>query len=399
VEKLVPGGDGLARHEGKVVFVPGALPGEKVRVRLRESRKDFARAEIEAVLAPSPERIAAPCPVAGRCGGCEWQHIAYPEQLRQKVSMVQDALRRVGGIIRPDPAIEAGNPWGYRSRARLQAAPGGRLGFLARGSHEVVPIETCPVAHPALDALIRAGVPGEIAKRDAGGSLMAWGHGSTSALAPLASGPRGGRRDEGDPDSESPALSTPAQGPGSEVLRAGILGKAIEFDLRCFFQSNVGLLEKLIPFALDGLSGSTAMDLYCGVGLFGAFLADRFDRILAVESNPASLDFARRNIPGTGHRFLEGRLEDLAAQGRLGEETPDAVVVDPPRAGLDGEVREWLRDARPPKLVYVSCNPVTLARDLKDLAAAGFVLKDLRLFDFYPQTAHIESVARLDYPR
>ena len=142
------------------------------------------------------------------------------------------------------------------------------------------------------------------------------------------------------------------------------------------------------------------MDLYCGVGLFGAFLADRFRSVLAVEENPASLAYARRNIPGGGHTFLEGRLEDLVMQGKLGgaDGVPEAVVVDPPRPGLDHAVRDWLAEARPPRLVYVSCNPVTLARDLKGLLAAGFRLESLRLFDFYPQTAHIEAVARLDYP-
>jgi 23S rRNA (uracil1939-C5)-methyltransferase len=185
-----------------------------------------------------------------------------------------------------------------------------------------------------------------------------------------------------------------------EEVYADVLGKAIRFDLRCFFQSNLEMLERLVPWSLDGLAGGTAMDLYCGAGLFGAFLADRFRRVVAVEENPAALAWARRNIPGEGHLFLEGRLEDLAAAGRLGGagSPPEAVVVDPPRPGLDPAVRAWLAAARPPRLVYVSCNPVTLARDLKDLLAAGYRLDALRLFDFYPQTAHVEAAARLSLP-
>lgn len=387
IEKLVPGGEGLARHAGKVVFVAGGLPGERLRVRLTESKKDYARGEAVEILAASPERVKPPCPVADRCGGCDWQHLSYPEQLRQKVALAADALRRVGGIAWPGLAIEAGEPWRYRSRARLHAAPGGRLGFLARGSRQVIPLAGCPVAHPALNALIAAG-PGS---GPAAEQYLAWGDSRARAMAPPQSP---------SPRSEGPADSgVPTSGPGGELCTQ-VLGKPIRFDLGCFFQSNVAMLEKLLPYALEGLSGDSAMDLYCGVGIFGAFLADRFRSVLAVEENPASLAYARRNIPGPDAVFLEGKLEDLALQGRLGGtgRRPDAVVVDPPRPGLDAAVRDWLAGNRPPRLVYVSCNPVTLARDLKSLTAAGFRLQDLRLFDFYPQTAHVEAVAKLEHP-
>jgi 23S rRNA (uracil1939-C5)-methyltransferase len=383
VEKLVPGGEGLARHEGKVVFVPGALPGERVRARLVESRKDYARAEIAALLLPSPDRADPPCPLAGRCGGCDWQHLSRDAQLRHKISLAADALRRVGGVEWPGLDIEAGKPWGYRNRAQLHAAPGGRLGFKARGGAEVVPAAACPVADPALDALLARGIrPGQEPR--GGGRYparyLAWGAGGKGALAP----------ETGSGGSE----------PARAEIAAEVLGKVIRFDLRCFFQSNVEMLERLLPWALDGLAGGTAMDLYCGAGLFGAFLADRFRRVVAVEENPAALEWARRNIPGDGHLFLEGRLEDLAAAGLLdgAGAAPEAVVVDPPRPGLDPAVRAWLAAARPPRLVYVSCNPVTLARDLKDLLASGYRLDALRLFDFYPQTAHVEAAARLSLP-
>jgi 23S rRNA (uracil1939-C5)-methyltransferase len=394
VEKLVPGGEGLARHQGKVIFVPGALPGEQVRARLVESRKDYARAEVEAVLRPSPDRISPPCPLAGRCGGCDWQHLSHEAQLRHKVSLVADALRRLGGLEWPGLAIEAGSPWGYRNRARLHPAGGGRLGFKERGGSAVIAAAACPVADPALEALLARGLPAPAdaasGHRASLAGYQAWGRGGASALA--ASGPESGGPLPGD--------GAPSSGRGEAwpELSVPILGKDIRFDLRCFFQSNVEMTERLIPHALEGLSGGVAMDLYCGVGLFGAFLADRFRTVVAVEENPVSLAYARRNIPGTGHAFLEGRLEDLAARGLPGMpsgKAPEAVVVDPPRPGLDAAVRAWLAEARPPRLVYVSCNPVTLARDLKTLSGAGFRLDSLRLFDFYPQTAHVEAVARL----
>jgi 23S rRNA (uracil1939-C5)-methyltransferase len=156
------------------------------------------------------------------------------------------------------------------------------------------------------------------------------------------------------------------------------------------------MLNKLIPFALAGLKGRAAMDLYCGIGLFGTFLKDSFNRILAVEENPIALSYARRNI-GNNHVFLQGKLEEMVLKGQreLLEFHPEVILVDPPRSGLDVSVQNYLVSQRPEKLVYVSCNPVTLARDLKVLLGSGFVLEDLRLFDFYPQTSHIEVVAKL----
>jgi 23S rRNA (uracil1939-C5)-methyltransferase len=163
----------------------------------------------------------------------------------------------------------------------------------------------------------------------------------------------------------------------------------------CFFQSNLAVLDTLVPWALEGLSGESAADLYCGVGLFGSFLAERFPRVISVESSATSLSYARRNITGASHEFypmsVEQWIQSGAAPGGL-----DAVVVDPPRAGLGAEAREWLTADPPRQLVYVSCNPVTLARDLRVLTGTGaMVLQEVRLFDFYPQTSHIEAVAKL----
>ncbi|MDQ3000404.1 MAG: class I SAM-dependent RNA methyltransferase [Fibrobacterota bacterium] len=448
IEKLVPGGDGLARHEGKVIFVPMTLPGEKVRVRIVDSKKDFARAEPVEILTPSPDRVTPPCPVFGRCGGCDWQHISYEAQLREKVAMVEDALRRTGGLIFPGLAIEPGKPWRYRNRIQIHRRPSGEGGFLARTSHAVVPIKTCPVASEAFDPLFsRPGNPTDsvtsvpfqereafreptVRERraealsgyphkgrdgsggnsgnadDEGRRYSAWTHPQLGAAGdflisdePDATGPGIIVSRTGDGALESKPipeyLGPRAEGTKGEIA-VDILGKTIRFDLRCFFQSNLEMIEKLIPFALEGLEGEEALDLYCGVGLFGAFLKDRFKRVLAVESNSVSLEYALRNI-GDTHHFLRGRLEDLLLEerGHLAGCRPDAIVVDPPRDGLEKTVREFLIAKKPARIVYVSCNPVTLARDLKTLLAAGFILDDLRLFDLYPQTAHVEAVAKL----
>jgi 23S rRNA (uracil1939-C5)-methyltransferase len=444
IEKLVPGGDGLARHEGKVYFVPMTLPGERVRVRVIDSKKDFARAEAVEILSPSPDRAKPGCPVFGRCGGCDWQHIAYQAQLREKVSMVEDALRRTGGLTFPGIQIEGGKPWRYRNRIQIHRGPDGKAGFLARTSHAVVPIATCPVSGTAFDYLFNRPVgaaprPSEDARernasgrdrrnedgwnrdrRGEGRRFAAWTHPLPDGAGDILISEEPGATGPGlilppaasavSADPEGPQADSARTGPGTPVpeylgprvegttgeIDASILGRTIRFDLRCFFQSNVEMVEKLIPFALEGLKGEMALDLYCGVGLFGAFLKDAFARVLAVEENPISLEYALRNI-GDTHDFLRGRVEDLLGQerGMLASCRPDAIVVDPPREGLDAAVRDFLIAKKPPRLVYVSCNPVTLARDLKILLARGFALDDLRLFDFYPQTAHVEAVAKL----
>jgi len=173
-----------------------------------------------------------------------------------------------------------------------------------------------------------------------------------------------------------------------------VCGRDIVFSVGCFFQSNLSVLSMLVPFAIDGLAGKRAADLYCGVGLFGAFLAQSFDRITAVESSTHSLSYARRNLVGDSHEFFPMSIEGWIESGAAGSSF-DAAIVDPPRTGLSPEVRRWLRRSRPSRLVYVSCNPVTLARDLGELAGGSFDLDDVGLFDFFPQTSHVETVARL----
>ncbi len=390
IEKLVPGGDGLARLDGRVVFIPFTLPGEKVRARVTEAKKDFLRAVPLEILAPSPDRAAPPCPVFGRCGGCDWQHIAPPAQLRHKLALAEDALRRVGGLSFPGLSIEGGEPWRYRNRVQIHRDASGAAGFLGRASHDLVAIRDCPISRPAFDPLFAPAAPAAGPGARFPGSrpfagtrrFAAWSH-------PL---PEGG-------DflvSADPAAAGLCRTGEAAEIAAPLLGKTLRFDLRCFFQSNVEMTARLVPYALEGLSGRLALDLYCGVGLFGTFLADRFEHVLAVEENPAALEYARRNI-GVTHGFLRGRVEELlrAERGPLAEAKPDAIVVDPPRTGLDRAVAAFLIAKRPARLVYVSCDPVTLARDLKSLLAAGFALEDLRLFDFYPQTAHVEAVAKL----
>jgi 23S rRNA (uracil1939-C5)-methyltransferase len=370
IEKLIPGGNGMGRHEGRVVFVSGVLPGEDVVVEIVEAKKDFARARLVSVEKPSPERVTPPCELAGVCGGCDWLHIDPAAQARLKVELARESLQRMGGFGWPGLTIETGAALGYRNRVQIHTDRSGGAGFLGRGGHDFVRVAECPVAHPALAPVF--------AEKPASGRpprFLAYGHTDGSGQPRLA-------REDVDPNAEI-------------IVR--ILDRDIAFPLRGFFQSNLEMTARLIPFALEGLSGRAALDLYSGVGLFGAFLKDHFEHVVCVEYNRHALAYARRNVGEKGV-FVTEALEMVVGtpeDNPLDRVSPQAAVIDPPREGLDKAVRAWLVGKPVPLLVYVSCNPVTLARDLKELLAGPYELEDMRLFDFYPQTSHIEAVARL----
>ncbi len=376
VEKLVAGGDGLGFLDGKAVFVPGVLPGETARVRLVERRRDFDRAQLLEVRAVSPDRVSPACPVAGVCGGCDWMHISHERQLELKREILRESMRRAGGIEGGgmeygEIGIEKGPPLGYRNRAQIHRDREGRLGYMGARSVRIVPVEGCPIAVAPIDGLFRArGTRGGGGNSHVPGSLdrfIVFSNGEWLASEGI------------DDDRE---LSIP------------VLGTPISLSVGCFFQGNLTVLDRLASFALEGLGGDTAADLYCGVGLFGGLLGARFKRITAVESSSLSVSFARRNIRGAESEFFPMTVEQWIVSGAA-RKPPDAVIVDPPRAGLGPEVRHHLCALKAPRLVYVSCNPVTLARDLGQLVRAGYALEGLRIFDFYPQTSHIETVARL----
>ncbi len=371
IESLVPGGDGLARHEGKVIFIPGVLPGERVQARLHHSKRDFARAEAVSILEASPDRVAPGCAAADRCGGCDWLHIAPEAQTRLKVAMAREAYRRSGGFDYEILSIETGEPWGYRNRLQVHADRQGRLGFMGRQTRNVAVVPACPVAHEALQPLFRSRATNPRITR-----LQAFGHATRGRL-------ESARED---------------QTPGG-IVNVRVLGRDFVFPLTGFFQSNVAMLEKLIPWVLQGLPdppGHCAMDLYSGVGLFASFLADHFETVVAVEEQAMAAEFIKQNAGPrvevhTGKLEEWGRLDLLSPASRK----PDLILVDPPREGLHADARHFLLETAAEKMIYVSCDVVTQARDLKVLLAGGYRLEALQLFDFYPQTHHVEAVAKL----
>ncbi len=360
VEKLVSGGDGLIRDGGLVVFVPGVLPGETVTYRPGPVKKGFARGVLIGVESASTDRRKPPCSLYGRCGGCDFMHVSDEAQARYKALMVQETFRRLGKTEIELPTIVTGPAWGYRSRLQLHKDGLGTTGFKARGSDKTVAVAKCPVAAPGFVSLLASG-----------GQDIPVGRTNVFAVG----------------------TSAFIEGRDARVTLE-VAGKRLASSLDGFFQSNLTLLPQLIAEVLDALpsSGRRVLDLYGGSGLFGAFLADRFETVIVVEQNGAALALARENVVGPLHEFYESSLEAWVSS--RAQKGLDAIVVDPPRTGLSPEVTHYLAGEPAPVLVYVSCNPDTLARDTRSLEAAGWRMTALKLFDFYPQTAHCEAVAR-----
>jgi 23S rRNA (uracil1939-C5)-methyltransferase len=395
IEKLVAGGDGLAFHEGKAVFVPLALPGETVEARVDEARRDYAKAELLEVVEANPRRVEPVCPIYASCGGCNLQHLDYPAQVEAKALILAEAFRRTGRMDLGALAVLPSMPFGYRNRLQLHVAPSGGLGFMRRSGNEVVEAPSCPIAVDSLRAWL------EERARSAGATGPAQGRPSGSA-SPAA---RPGAAATGHAAAALDTLSSGASrfvvfGAGNEVwveqgeAELQVAGETIRFRVEGFFQSNLHLLELFVPRLFEGLSGERAADLYCGVGLFSRFLGRRFAHLVCVERDAAALELARHNVPGSGHEFAPLAVEDWVRTKSAGLRF-DCVLADPPRTGLSAAVRSWMIRARIPALLYLSCDPVTMARDIGELTRSGYVLKSLEGLDFYPQTSHLESFARL----
>lgn len=377
IETLSAGGDGLAFHAGKAVFVPFVAPGDRVNVRVVQEKPDYIRAELRSVLVPSGDRVEPPCPSycgsgeagADACGGCSLMHVSYPAQLAAKKRIVEEAFRRTGGLEGVSAEIEGGPAFGYRNRAQFHFTENRRPGYSKRLSSEILAVPGCPILVSGLRAWLEASALSD----DAWKTLKPFMAGKDRFIA-------FGTEDR-----------AYLEGPDGE-LTVSLLGLPVRFHLRGFFQSNLAMLERLIPAVCDGLSGDRAADLYCGVGLFGAFLKERFARLVCVEQDPRAVGYAWGNV-GKMADYSASTMEEWTASPQA-RQRYDHVVVDPPRAGLAPQVRAWLSASKPESIGYVSCDPVSLARDAGELWKAGYEPIMVKAFDFYPQTAHIETYAR-----
>jgi len=399
IESLAHLGAGIARDGGKVVFVPYTAPGDVVRARVMEEKSRFARAVLEEVLEPSPHRVEPLCPYFGDCGGCQWQHVAYPTQLQYKARIVAEQLEHVGKL--PGVAVReiAGmsDPWGYRNSARLTVGSDGTLGFQRSESHDVVGVEDCLILHPSLRDLLR---------------LLDVEFPELMALT-LRLGTRTGERmvvleTAGDEPPEievdipvSCALALEdgrvATLIGDTAIHEDVAGRRYRISPTSFFQVNTWGAERLVETVAEALQPQgweRLLDLYCGVGLFGLALAGRVGEVVGVESAPSAVADAVANAEGLDNvAIVEGPAEEAlpALPGAF-----DLAVVDPPRGGIHPLALRALVEKRPRRIAYVSCEPSTLARDCAALVGAGYRLRWVQPVDMFPQTYHIEAVALLE---
>ncbi|HVF91811.1 MAG TPA: class I SAM-dependent RNA methyltransferase [Blastocatellia bacterium] len=394
-ERLSYGGDAVARHEGLAVFIPLAAPGERLRVRIVERKKNFARGVIEEIIEPAPERREPPCRYFGSCGGCQLQHLSYSAQLKAKAASVGEALKRIGKIDWPgDIEIRSSDELGYRTRAQVKIeraarsgkVSGARIGFNRAGSHAVIDVERCPILTPELNSVLAS------LRSDFNGPAR-----SESEFAKFP--PSEIELAAGDLEVGSSPLIP--QAPAETLVRT-IGRERYTFGPSTFFQVNRFLLEELVGEAVGEEFGRLAIDLYAGVGLFTIPLARSFDRVIGVESDPRASAFARLNVSENhvsnvefhNHRTGDWLRSFAAKSGEKSYDLPDLVVLDPPRAGA-AEAILPLIESRPERISYVSCDPTTLARDLRRLLDAGYELKGVKAFDLFPQTYHVETVVRL----
>jgi 23S rRNA (uracil1939-C5)-methyltransferase len=380
VDKWVYGGEGLLRVDGRVVLTPFVLPGEKVRIELGEG----VNARLLEVIEPSPDRVDPPCPLFARCGGCHYQHAPYEFQLARKVEILREQLRRVGKIeYTGEIETISGPPLGYRNRVQVHVLSSGRagrkLGYLARRSHDLVPLTgDCPVASPRLNqalAAMRERLHDARFPRFVR-SLELFTN-ETDVQVNVIDTAQPLRRDFFDWCESVNTLEYPTS-----------LG-TFHVGPKSFFQVNRFLVEKLVDTALGGAEGNAALDLYAGVGLFAIPMARRFISVTAIEAGSSAVRDLEVNAAGA-LRLEHSRVEDYVA--RL-ETTPYFVLADPPRSGLGKEVVAHLNRLAPPRLTIVSCDPATLARDLA--ALPGYGIDRLTLVDLFPQTYHIETVVHL----
>ena len=377
VERIVPGGYGIGFAEDLTVFVPLSAPGDRLKVILERVKGKTAFAEIDSIIGPSVERGVAPCKYFGTCGGCDMQQLPYEGQLSAKAEIVRDSLHRIGKLeIGKIPIIPSPKPLAYRTRALWRAdTREGKMGYYKRNSHDIVDVDHCPILDPALDATL-------LKFRSALDDLVSW---EEKLVVEAAVGT----------DGSVSIFSADSPEPTDEI-NVDAAGESFSFDARTFFQGNLSLVETLVELAVGNTSGDHALDLYCGVGLFSLPLARRFEHVTGVESNDRAITFANTNAKRAGldniRFFAEGVARFLFDRD---PGKPALVLLDPPRAGTEKNVIKRIIKLAPREISYVACDPAILARDVRRLVDGGYSIDSVTAIDLFPQTHHVETVARL----
>ncbi|CAN5598538.1 23S rRNA (uracil(1939)-C(5))-methyltransferase RlmD [soil metagenome] len=375
-------GAALGRADGQIVFADYGIPNEEVIVEVESTRRHFLEGRVVEVLTPAESRVEPPCPYFGRCGGCQWQHIDYQEQLRLKQHVLRDQLRRIGKIddAPVSPAIGSPTPYGYRNNARFSTGDDGSLGFITRGpaGREFLRIDECMIMNPAINDILA--------------KLQGHGEGLHQVVIRLG-------EHTGDvfiqPDLSERTTDVES---GQDGYDEELLGERFTVSAPSFFQTNTKQAETLVRLTKERLEltgDETIVDAYAGVGTFAKLLAPYAGRVVAIEESASAVIDAKKNVDGIDNiEYHQGKVENILGTLDL---TPDAIILDPPRAGCHKRTLRAVLEFRPRTLVYISCNPSTLARDLRKLIDGGYELKDVTPVDMFPQTYHIESVSLLEF--
>jgi 23S rRNA (uracil1939-C5)-methyltransferase len=428
IEKLIYGGDGLARTapdaggRSMAVFVPFVLPGEEVEADIRRQKAGFARGFVTQVVEASADRVAALCPYFQKCGGCHYQHIPYAKQLEFKSAILRETLQRIAKVeLKSEIRLHASLPWNYRNRTRLQVrtAPEFALGYFRFGSHDFLSVRECPISSPLLDRVMArllelrgSHCPAAVEEIElfadaADERVLAW------AFCRAEANPKDLLRWAGELERELPEISgmtffssrkrtDEEDEPMSTKILTQAGAKAIRYRTKnhdyqvsagSFFQVNRHLIDELVSVVTAGARGELALDLYAGVGLFSLALAPVFHHIFSVEASQTSYTDLLQNVPANV-KAVGAQTEDYLKSRSL-RARPDLVVLDPPRSGIGKAVTSSLVELKAPFVRYVSCDPSTLARDIAPLLAAGYHIEEANLFDLFPETFHIESVMLL----
>lgn len=430
IGNVANGGFCVARHEGRVVFVRHALPGERVRARVTDRTKNFLRADAVEILEASPDRVEPPCPFAGpgRCGGCDWQHASLPAQRALKAAVVEEQLGRLAGITRTVVVEEVPYPvdaevmpqpgLGWRTRVQF-SVDGGAVGLRRHRSHDIEPVDECLIAHPGVELMGierkrwpgASGVEGIVSATTGDRLVVLRGRDRRKIRVPRLDVPVRLVRGKPEPGSNPP------------YVRESVSGRLFQVSGSGFWQVHPGAAQLLADAVVDALEpkpGDIALDLYCGVGLFAGVLADRIGRdglVVGVESDGQAVRDARFNLRDLDNVSIErGPVEEIIADLEFGRASAgsrtqnkrggghhrgervrraDVVVLDPPRTGAGRDVVEHITRLAGRKIAYVSCDPATLARDLGYFGERGWTLETLRAFDAFPMTQHVECLATL----
>jgi len=373
-------GEALARFEGQPVFVANGIAGEEVVVSFRRRGRRYIEADIEEITKPSPHRVKPPCPYFGPCTGCQWQHIEYSHQLEMKLHVVKEQLKRVAGFddapVRP--VIPSDSPWNYRNHARFTIGPNGQLGYVNRRTRRFVRIDSCMIMHQGINDIL---------------SKLQDKCGETTQLSVRYGVNTGQFMIQ--PTLQSQDIPVPS---GQKYYEEEMFGRGFCVASPSFFQVNIPQAEKLIGIIEEGLRlapGDLLLDAYAGVGTFAVLLAPKVKKVFAIEESPSAVHDAISNAEGLDNiEFLEGKTELLMPDL---PQRPEKVVLDPPRAGCQPVALAALAKLAPSRVAYVSCDPETLARDLKIMCNSGYKLEYVQPIDMFPHTHHIESVAVLEH--